>query len=138
MKMPISTRPNTLSCRKTTAHGYRKITSTSNTTNSIARIGVKEPRLTGGLPPACRYVGHAAPCRVRYGAEPPTYVPVRIVRKPRSTCHSPRRSHPGQGAYDPVGGVASRRLVQVRQELEDDLHQRRTGQPVGRRELHHA
>src|SRR5215218_10740281 len=88
---------------------------------SMTRMGAKAPRFTGSLQRASKR-GPATE-RQAYGR-------LRRTRKRRWARTSPRRGEPHHGAHDPVGRVAAGGLVEVGEQLEDELHQRRAGQPV--------
>src|SRR6266508_5508105 len=95
---------------------------------SMARIGANAPRFTGSLQRAS-----SVECRAM---APPAYGRGCGARKCGQTRSSPRRRHPHERADEMVAGVAPRRLVEVGQQLEDELHQRGSGQPVPGGRLH--
>src|SRR5512132_4460610 len=94
---------------------------------SMARIGAKAPRFTGSL----QQTSSVGPT-----AAGPAYGRSRRARKLGRARPSPRRGQPDQAANDAVDGVAPGRLVEVGEQLQDQLHQRRPGQPVSGGDLH--
>src|SRR5919108_1129466 len=105
------------------------IDTTANTvaSTSMTRMGAKAPRFTGSLQGASKR--SPATERQAYGR-------LWRTRKPGRARTSPRRGEPHQGAHDPVGRVAPGGLVEVGEQLEDELHQRRPRQPVPGGRLH--
>src|SRR5215217_8758259 len=95
---------------------------------SMARIGAKAPRFTDSL----QQTSSVGPTTAA-----PAYGRSRRARKLGRARPSPRRGQSDQGPHDPVGRVAPCRLVEVGHQLQDQLHQRRPGQPVPGARLHH-
>src|SRR5215207_8734328 len=103
-------------------------TANAPASTSMARIGAKAPRFTGSL----QHTSSVGPT-----AAGPAYGRPGRARKPGRARLSPRRGQSDQGPRDPVGGVASGRLVEVGHQLQDELHQGGAGQPVPGTGLHH-
>src|SRR5918996_1451407 len=95
---------------------------------SMTRIGAKAPRFTNSLQQtSSRGPTAAAPAYGRLGRP----------RKLGRARPSSRRGQADHGPHDPVGGIASGRLVEIRHQLQDQLHQGGAGKPVPGACLHH-